>query len=58
MIRRRIQALVWDDALQDYVPLPLDDADSFTIQLARLVNGRPMDDNAFKAILDRLQSGY
>ena len=29
----------WVEAVSDFLPIPLDDADPFTIKLAQLVNG-------------------
>jgi len=48
----------WDDVLQDHVERPLDDADPWTLKLARLINGRQMTDQEFALTLELVGGEY
>lgn len=50
---RHVVAMKFDSALQDYVPIPLDDADQRTIDLANLVHGKNLSEADFDRLVTR-----
>lgn len=48
----RVVAQEWSDILQDYVEIPLDDADRWTIKMASQINGRDMTEDEIIALFN------
>lgn len=55
MPRHRIVPQMWSNVLQDFVEIPLDDADPWLIEVARQVAGKDIGDQDFIVILNRSQ---
>ena len=53
-MRIAIVSYKWDETMQDYIPIPLDDAEPEMITLACMVAGKDMTQQEFKTILDLL----
>lgn len=49
-----IVSFKWDDAVQDYIPIPLDDAEPEMITLACLIAGKDLTQDEFKSTLSLL----
>lgn len=52
---QRIAAHVWNDSLEDFVEVPLDEAPAWIVQVARLVVGKDISDEELARISRRLE---
>ncbi len=56
MAVRKVRLYGWSDVLQSYIPLPLDEADKWTIEVARRIAGRDITDEEYKRVIADVMS--
>lgn len=55
---RRVAHLKFDELLDSWIELPLDDADQWTIELANAVNGRNLTEEQFATTIKLFNAEY